>query len=90
MNDYCECGKTSCPVCGTVQLDTLTLSLAAKMRAAFEADANSEGNLYNLTLAPKDDAMDQTYWSLHAERAWKLYQKAFASAARIAKENSNV
>ena len=87
MKDYCECQRAACPVCGD---STVTISHEAQMRAAFEADANSEGNLYNLTPMPAQPYDEgQHYWSLHTQRAWELYQKAFASAARIAKENNN-
>jgi hypothetical protein len=72
----------------------VTISKKARIRAAFEADANSTGNLYNLTpIVPGRNGLpgggDDEYWSIHTQRAWELYQKAFASAEKMLKEQGN-
>lgn len=42
-----------------------------RMKAYFEAEINLGGDFYNLMSAT---VQGQTYWSLHAERAWKVFQ----------------
>jgi hypothetical protein len=56
--------------------DTIQISLQAKIRHAFEQTANAEGNIYNFTPAAQDDKAN-TYWSLHTERAWRLFNVAY-------------
>lgn len=48
---------------GFIDLDAL--------REKFEQSVNTEARLYNLM---PSDKPGQTYWSLHTERAWKVFQ----------------
>lgn len=52
-----------------------------QLKARFEADINRNARIYNLTPAiPEERAKGETYWSLHTERAWLVYQLGVAAA----------
>lgn len=65
--------------------DTITISDEARMRAFFEAEINREARIYNL-MPGGPDTPNQVYWSLHTDRAYKVFKLGIEFARR---ENSN-
>jgi len=53
------------------ELKQLSPDTIAILRERFESTVNASARIYNFAPAAPDS--DNTYWSLHTERAWQVF-----------------